>query len=357
MEQEFLPWKPTILRAANQKEWEQVQVFRALPGVVVSDLYRDNFRELLIIRDPQRYFSGNFEHAFNTIWNEKTPEEWEKEGVWIWYPWRHSLVHTLPESDFVQVRSSRNRLLISDEEQIRFREAHIGIAGLSVGFSIALTLVLEGGGKYLKLADHDTLDLSNLNRIPMGLCDVGSPKLIAVARRLYEIDPFLELELYPEGLTRENIAHFMNELELFVDEVDNLSIKKVVRGECAKRRIPLVMATDNEETGMIDVERYDVEDNIQVLRGVLDDYSHEALSLLTKRESGKLIAQIVGDEFTTDRMRSSLEGIGKEVVSWPQIGGTALLNGGSSVYVIRALLNDQPVSSGRYSISLPKIFS
>ncbi len=311
----------------------------------------------MILRDPQKYFSGNFEQFFDSTWNEKSPEEREREGVWVWYPWRHTLVHTLLEPDFAQVRSSRNRLLISNEEQIRFREAHIGIAGLSVGFSIALTIVLEGGGKHLKLSDHDTLDLSNLNRIPMGLCDVGSEKLIAVARRLYEIDPFLELELYHEGLTQESIGHFMNGLELFVDEVDNLSIKKAIRTECAKKHIPLIMATDNEETGMIDIERYDIEGEVNALRGVLDEHSHEALSLLSKREAGNLIAQIVGDEFTTDRMRSSLEGIGKETVSWPQIGGTALLNGGFSAYVIRALLNKQAISSGRYSISLPKIFS
>ena len=54
-------------------------------------------------------------------------------------------------------------------EQRRLAELRVGVVGLSVGHSTALTLALEGVGGELRLADFDTLALSNLNRLRTGL--------------------------------------------------------------------------------------------------------------------------------------------------------------------------------------------
>jgi len=44
--------------------------------------------------------------------------------------------------------------------------------------------------------------------------------------------------------------------------------------------------------------------------------------------------------------------IGKSLVSWPQLGGAALLNGSAVAYAVRKILNDQPVEENRALISL-----
>jgi tRNA A37 threonylcarbamoyladenosine dehydratase len=53
----------------------------------------------------------------------------------------------------------------------------IGVVGLSVGQSVALTLALERSFGELRLADFDRLDLSNLNRIRAGVHDLNLPNV------------------------------------------------------------------------------------------------------------------------------------------------------------------------------------
>src|SRR5579875_398147 len=60
-------------------------------------------------------------------------------GVWVYYPWSRRLVHLLDEEEFVEVRTNRNRYKITREEQENLRKRKIGVIGLSVGHSIALT--------------------------------------------------------------------------------------------------------------------------------------------------------------------------------------------------------------------------
>ena len=42
-------------------------------------------------------------------------------------------------------------------------------------------------------ADFDTLALSNLNRLSCGVADLGQNKAVVAARRLFEVDPYLEV--------------------------------------------------------------------------------------------------------------------------------------------------------------------
>ncbi len=64
-------------------------------------------------------------------------------GVWVYYPWNNNLVHILDEQEFVKLRTNRNCNKITSAEQETLRKKKIGIIGLSVGQSIALTLAME----------------------------------------------------------------------------------------------------------------------------------------------------------------------------------------------------------------------
>src|SRR5207253_859960 len=89
----------------------------------------------------------------------------EEYGVWIFFPWSGRLVHLLDEEEFVELRTNRNMYKITPEERTVLSTKKIGVIGLSVGQSIALTLAMERSFGEIRLADFDTLDLSNLNRI------------------------------------------------------------------------------------------------------------------------------------------------------------------------------------------------
>jgi hypothetical protein len=51
-------------------------------------------------------------------------------------------------------------------------------------------------------------------------------------------------------------------------------------------------------------------------------------------------------------MQQSLLEMGKTIVSWPQLGGAALINGAAVAYCVRKILNKQPLEMNRALISL-----
>src|SRR3954470_11734486 len=115
----------------------------------------------------------------------------ECEGVWFYYPWRRTLVHVLPRELHRELRFDRNHYAITTQEQERLLGLTVCVAGLSVGRAVVTTLVHEGVGGELRLADFDVLDLSNLNRITGGVADVGVSKVVLAAREVAELDPYV----------------------------------------------------------------------------------------------------------------------------------------------------------------------
>ena len=61
---------------------------------------------------------------------------------------------------------------------------------------------------HLRLADFDTADLSNLNRLRTGVANIGLNKTIIAAREIMEIDPFFDVQIFNEGITTDNIDDF-----------------------------------------------------------------------------------------------------------------------------------------------------
>ena len=109
-------------------------------------------------------------------------------GVWVFYPWKNQLIHFIQEILYYEVLTARNKFLITKYEQDKFHKLKIGIAGLSVGQSAALTIATLGGARNMKLADFDVLEGSNLNRIRGSVADINESKCDIAARQIYEIN-------------------------------------------------------------------------------------------------------------------------------------------------------------------------
>jgi len=229
------------------------------------------------------------------------------------------------------------------------------LAGLSVGNSVALALVLQGGARYIRLADNDQLALSNLNRIRATVQDLGSKKVYVTARQIYTLNPYAKVDVFPDGLTQKNISKFFAgppKLDIMIDEIDNLAVKYLIREQAKKHKLAVVMAADNGDNAVVDVERYDLNPKLPFFHGRIGKTSYEKLSTLNKFGIGKTITQHIGPENVTERMQQSLLQMGKTIVSWPQLGGAALLNGSAVAYCVRRILNGQPIESNRALISL-----
>ena len=191
----------------------------------------------------------------------------------------------LPEEEFIEVRTNRNHYKISPAEEKVLSTKKVGLIGLSVGQSVAVTLAMERGFGELRLADFFSLELTNLNRIRTGVHNLGLSKVISVAREIVEIDPFLNITCFTDGLTEENLDDFFHkggDLDLLIDECDGLDMKVISRWKAREMRIPVVM--EASDRGMIDVERFGLEPKRPLLHGMIEDLSPEKLKSLETNE-------------------------------------------------------------------------
>ena len=346
--------KPTIFDLSQSDEQARFNIL-VKEGAIkqISDDYEEQQRELFGVRNPSKVYAPGFEESFKEHFSSLSANApLDRHGRWVYFPWRYLAAHILSEDEYRLVRTARNQNLITKEEQEKFYNAKIGIGGLSVGSSVAFAIALGGGGKRMKLADMDHLALSNTNRVLAGADRLGMLKVEVAARTIYEINPYAEIELHPEGLTPENIEDFCSDLDIVIDELDNLAVKYLIREQAKKHRIAVVMAADNGDNAVVDVERYDLDPQSQFFHGRMGAVSYEMLKGLDKFGIGKMITKHVGPENVTERMQQSLTQMGKTIVSWPQLGGAALINGAAVAYCVRKILNGQPLEMNRALISL-----
>lgn len=280
-------------------------------------------------------------------------------GVWVYYPWSRNLVHLLDAEEFALVRSDRNRNKITREEQAVLATKKVGVVGLSVGQSVSLTMALERVFGEIRLADFDTLDLSNLNRIRTGTHNLGLNKAIITAREIAEIDPFLNVVCFTDGLTKENMDAFFTEggrLDMLVEECDSVDIKILARQKAKELGIPVVM--DTSDRGSLDVERFDLEPDRPILHGKID---HLDLDLkdrkLSPEEKMQYAVAIADPGSLSDRMKTSLPEIGRTISTWPQLGSSVVLGGAVATDTIRRICLGQFQGSGRWHIDLEELIS
>jgi hypothetical protein len=346
--------KPTIFDLNNADHAAQVQkLFDDKKIQHVSDDFEEQQLELFGVKNPSKVYTPTYKQEFKDFYEGLQKEKpFHLHGNWVFFPWNSTLVHILPENDYRDVRTNRNRNLINAEEQEKYYNAKMGIGGLSVGSSIAYAIVLQGGPKHIKLADMDRLALSNTNRILSGVENLGILKVDMAARMIYQINPYAIVETFPEGLTPENIETFCSDLNVMIDELDSFPVKFLIREQCKKYKIPLLQAADNGDNGVFDIERYDLDPNTPFFHGRLGEVTYDGFLHLDKFGIGKTITQLVGPENVTERMQASLLEMGKTIVSWPQLGGAALLNGAAVAYAARKILNGQPIENTRALLNM-----
>lgn len=284
----------------------------------------------------------------------------QKRSVFVYYPWRNSIVQMLNERAYNKLRTARNRNIITAEEQAEYRKGVVGIAGLSVGSSIFSTLVLTGGPKVLKIADPDVISVSNLNRIHAGIFDVGANKVEYAAKKAWETDPFLRIDNWKNGIDEESLVRFITEkpkLDIFVDEMDDIWLKLLARVVCKRYGIPVVMVTDNGDQVILDIERFDKNPRRRIFHGIFGNKPVEKLKEYAREHWWGAARNIIGEKLMTRRHKASIKDIGVTISGAPQIGTAAQLAGSVGAAVIRGILNNKPVKSGKFAIDTGSLFN
>lgn len=278
------------------------------------------------------------------------PEVLAEPIRWAYYPWRRTVVGILGPRAFRELRLNRNKNLITADEQAKLGTLRIGVAGLSVGHVIAHTLATEGLCGELRLADFDHLELSNLNRVPATVLDLGENKATVAARRIAEIDPYLPVRVFTSGITPDTIDDFLDGLDILVEECDSLDVKAKIREAARARGIPVLMATSDR--GLVDVERFDLEPDRPILHGLLGDVDSAQLAGLTARQKIPHMLGILDVARSSSRAAASMLEVGRTLTTWPQLMNEVALGASTVAVAVRRLGLGAELVSGRVRIDI-----
>jgi len=141
------------------------------------------------------------------------------------------------------LRYSRHILLdeIGVEGQERIMQARalvVGVGGL--GSPVALYLATAGIG-HLTLVDHDTVDLTNLQRqIAHTEARVGQPKVESARQALLAINPQLQVTALSERADAARLDALVTNADVVLDCSDNFTTRQAINAACVRHDVPLV---------------------------------------------------------------------------------------------------------------------
>ena len=145
--------------------------------------------------------------------------------------------------DHELLRYSRHILLdeIGIEGQRRLLASHalvIGAGGL--GSPVVLYLASAGVGT-ITVVDHDTIDLTNLQRQIAHRQDrVGTPKAESAALSMNAINPDVRVQVRVQRADDALLDALVPEADVVLDCTDNFKTRQAVNAACVRHRRPLV---------------------------------------------------------------------------------------------------------------------
>ncbi len=359
---ETISYRPYFYNMANAEDADTIIKIAKKPETVIHNTIEKQIAELIRIENPSSP-PRTPDEVKQKITERLQGIDIDSYGIWVYYPWSKQLVHLLDKEAFIKVRTNRNLYKISPEEVALLQTKTIAIIGLSVGQSIAHTIATERVCGELRLADFDILELGNLNRLNAGVQDMGLPKVVIAARKIAELDPYIDIKCWPEGISDHNIDSFLTDggkADILVEECDSFDIKIFSRVKAKELGIPVIM--DTNDKGMIDVERFDLEKDRAIFHGRLAELEQlppkeliAQLKSLTFEEKVGYLSKIIGFENISDEMKFSLAQMNKTITGWPQLASAVTLGAAAITDTCRRILLRKLTNSGRFFVHFDEL--
>lgn len=132
----------------------------------------------------------------------------------------------------------------SEEDQIKLKNLHVTVMGIGgAGSSIINNLLLLGVGKLLAI-DHDTVELSNLNRQFIHHVEhIGMPKAESLKIYAQKLNPHVNVIARQLKISEKTVDEGMDpETDLIIDTFDKWASRSIVNRFAIKHKIPYLMA-------------------------------------------------------------------------------------------------------------------
>lgn len=152
-------------------------------------------------------------------------------------------------------RYSRQMLFsqIGHEGQKNIKNSRVFIVGMGALGTVASNHLVRAGVGFLRFADRDYVEWSNLQRqMLFDEDDVRQslPKAVAAERKLKKINSDVEIESYVTDVTADNIEDLLRDVDIVVDGTDNFQTRFLINDACFKHGIPYVYGGVVSSRGM-----------------------------------------------------------------------------------------------------------
>jgi hypothetical protein len=143
-------------------------------------------------------------------------------------------------------------------------------------------------------------------------------------------------------------------VDLIVEECDSLEMKFLIRERARFFGIPVIMETSDR--GVVDIERFDLEPNRPILHGLAGNVGFQEILNFDRNQRMEILTKIVDYPNISDGLKQSYAALGKEVLTWPQLGYEVTLGGATLAYAAGIILLGKSMKSGRIYVDLDSVF-
>lgn len=136
--------------------------------------------------------------------------------------------------------------------QAKLKAAHVAIIGAGGIGCPAITYLAAAGVGRLTIIDHDTVELSNLQRQPLFTdADIGLSKARVAAEAARRINPHVDAVAVARRLDAGNAEGMFAGASLILDGCDNFATRLAVNRAAVALRIPLLSAAIGAFEGQV----------------------------------------------------------------------------------------------------------
>lgn len=138
---------------------------------------------------------------------------------------------------------SRNHGIVSHDEQQVLKNSTVAIAGMGgVGGDYLITLARMGIGNF-KISDFDDFEVGNFNRqYGATMSSVGQQKMDVMNKLALDINPEANIKNYGQGINKDNVDDFLQDVDVFVDAVEffEIEVHRLIINACMAKGIPAI---------------------------------------------------------------------------------------------------------------------
>lgn len=196
---------------------------------------------------------------------------------------------------------SRTELVIGKEKVDILKKSKVAIFGIGgVGSYVVEGLARSGIGNFI-LVDKDEVSISNINRQIIATHNtVGNPKVEVAKKRILEINPNANVEIYQEFFMPDTEGIIDDSIDYIVDAVDTVTAKLELIVRANKLNIPIIscMGTGNKldptKFEIADIYKTSVCPLAKVMRKELKARGIKKLKVLYSKEEAIKIEGVIG---------------------------------------------------------------